>query len=174
MHIRDNSESKTPIRIHPTVFIAETATVVGDVTIARDASVWFGAVVRGDAEAIRIGEGTNIQDGCVVHADTGLPTTIGKRCVIGHRAVVHGATIADDVMVGIGAIILNGARIGEHSIVAAGALVTEGKEIPARSLVMGVPGRVVRTVTDEEIRRTTEGADGYVERARNYWKGIYK
>lgn len=164
----------SPTRIHPTVFVAETATIVGEVTIYQDASVWYGAVIRGDADKIVIGEGTNVQDGAVIHCDAGLPTTIGKRVVIGHRAVVHGATIADDVMLGIGAIILNGAKIGEYSIVAAGALVPEGKEIPPRSLVMGVPGKVAREVTEEEIKRITDGAQTYIVRAKNYWRGIYK
>jgi carbonic anhydrase/acetyltransferase-like protein (isoleucine patch superfamily) len=156
------------------VFVAETATVVGDVTIHKDASVWFGAVIRGDADKIVIGEGSCVQDGVVIHCDANLPATIGKRVVIGHRAVVHGATVADNVMIGIGSIVLNGARVGEYSIIAAGALVPEGKEIPPRSLVMGVPGKVVRQVTEEEIERITSGAENYIERGRNYWKGIYK
>jgi carbonic anhydrase/acetyltransferase-like protein (isoleucine patch superfamily) len=121
-----------------------------------------------------IGEGTNIQDGSIVHCDAGLPTTIGKRVVVGHRAVIHGATIADNVLIGIGAIILNGAKIGEHSIIAAGSLVPEGKEIPPRSLVMGVPGKVVRQVSDEDIKRITDGAQGYIDRAKKYWRGIYE
>lgn len=161
-------------RIHPTVFVAETATIVGDVTIYQDSSVWFGAVIRGDGDRIVIGEGTNIQDGVVVHSDPGFPVIIGRRVVVGHRAVVHGATIADNVMLGIGAIVLNRARVGEFSIIAAGALVTEGADIPPRSLVMGVPGKVVREVTEEEIKRITDGAESYIERARNYWRGIYK
>jgi carbonic anhydrase/acetyltransferase-like protein (isoleucine patch superfamily) len=174
MHPKDKTPSKSPTRIHPTVFVAETATIVGEVTIYQDASVWFGAVIRGDADKIVIGEGTNVQDGVVIHCDTNLPTIIGKRVTLGHRAVVHGATIADNVIIGIGAIVLNGAKVGEYSIVAAGALVAEGKEIPPHSLVMGVPGKVVRQVTDEEIQRIKEGAQGYIERAKNYWKGIYK
>lgn len=171
---RDQAPARTPTRIHPTVFVAETATIVGEVTIYQDASVWFGAVIRGDADKIVIGEGTNVQDGVIIHCDTNLPTIIGKRVVIGHRAVIHGATIADNVMIGIGAIVLNGARVGEYSIVAAGALVPEGQEIPPRSLVMGVPGKVVRAVTDEEIKRITDGAEGYIQRAKNYWRGIYR
>lgn len=174
MRPKDKNPTASPTHIHPTVFIAETATIVGDVTIYQDASVWFGAVIRGDADKIVIGEGTNVQDGVVIHCDAGLPTTIGKRVVIGHRAVVHGARIADNVMIGIGAIVLNGAKIGEYSIVAAGALVPEGKEIPPRSLVMGVPGKVVREVTEQEIKRITDGAQTYIERAKNYWRGIYK
>jgi len=174
MHPREKTTIQTLTRIHPTVFIAETATVIGDVTIHKDASVWFGAVIRGDADKIVIGEGTNVQDGVVIHCDENLPTIIGKRVVIGHRAVVHGATIADNVMIGIGSIVLNGAKIGEYSIIAAGALVPEGKEILPRSLVMGVPGKVIREVTDEEIKRITSGAENYIQRAKNYWRGIYK
>lgn len=174
MHPRDTKTSASPTRIHPTVFVAETATILGEVTIYQNASVWFGAVIRGDADKIIIGEGTNVQDGAIIHCDEGLPTVIGKRVVVGHRAVIHGATIADHVMIGIGAIVLNGARIGEYSIVAAGALVPEGKEIPPRSLVMGVPGKVAREVTAEEVERITSGAEHYIERAKNYWKGIYK
>lgn len=174
MHPRDKKPSTSPTRIHPTVFVAETATIIGEVTIYPDASVWFGAVIRGDADKIVIGEGTNVQDGAIIHCDTNLPTTIGKRAVIGHRAVIHGATIADNVMIGIGAIVLNGAKVGEYSIIAAGSLVPEGKEIPPRSLVMGVPGKVVREVTQDEIKRITDGAQSYIDRAKNYWRGIYK
>lgn len=174
MHPKDKTPSHSPTRIHPTAFIAETATIVGEVTVYNDCSVWYGAVIRGDADKIVIGEGTNVQDGSVIHCDTNLPTTIGKRVTIGHRAVVHGATIGDDVMIGIGAIVLNGAKVGEFSIIAAGALVAEGKEIPPRSLVMGVPGKVVRQVTEEEMKRITDGAKNYIERGKNYWKGIYK
>lgn len=174
MHPQDKTPSHTATRIHPSVFVAETATILGQVTIYPDASVWYGAVIRGDADTIVIGDGTNVQDGAVIHCDANLPTTIGKRVTIGHRAVIHGATIADNVLIGIGAIILNGAKIGEYSIIAAGALIPEGKEIPPLSLVMGMPGKVVRQVNDEEIKRIEEGAQGYIERGKNYWKGIYK
>jgi carbonic anhydrase/acetyltransferase-like protein (isoleucine patch superfamily) len=174
MHPREKSASLSPTRIHPTVFVAETATILGEVTIYPDASVWFGAVIRGDADKIVIGQGTNVQDGVVIHCDENLPTIIGKRVTIGHRAVIHGAIIADHVLIGIGAIILNGARVGEYSIIAAGALVGEGKEIPPRSLVMGIPGKVVREVNEEEIKRIESGADHYIERAKNYWRGVYK
>lgn len=174
MHPKDKTLTHSITRIHPTVFVAETATIVGDVTIYPDASIWFGAVIRGDADKIVIGEGTSVQDGAVIHCDANLPTTIGKRVTIGHCAVIHGATIADNVLIGIGAIVLNGATVGEYSIVAAGALVPEGKEIPPRSLVIGVPGKVLREVTQEEVQRIEDGAKGYIERGKNYWKGIYK
>ncbi len=173
MHPKDKPAPRT-FKIHPTAFIAETATVVGDVTIARDSSVWFSAVLRGDAAPITLGEGTNIQDNATVHVDEGFPSHIGKRVTVGHGAIIHGATVEDDVLIGMGAIILNGARIGSHSIIAAGSVVPEGKEIPPRSLVMGVPGKIVRHVNDDEVARIEEGSKHYVERARNYWKGIYK
>ena len=174
MHPREKITTPSPTRIHPTVFVAETATIIGEVVIYKDSSVWFGAVIRGDADKIVIGEGSNVQDGVVIHCDEGFPTTIGKRVVIGHSAVIHGATISDNVLIGIGAILLNGSKIGEYSIIAAGTLIPEGKEIPPRSLVMGVPGKVVRQVNDEEIKRIVRGADIYIERAKNYWRGIYK
>lgn len=160
--------------IHLSAFVAETATVIGDVTIHRDASVWFGAVIRADTDRVVIGEGSNVQDGVIIHCDEGFPTLIGRGVVIGHRAVVHGATIADHVLIGIGAIVLNGARVGEYSIVGAGALIPEGKEIPPRSLVLGIPGRVVREVTPEEIERIRRGAEHYIAQARNYGKGIHR
>lgn len=173
MHPRDKAAPRV-IKIHPTVFIAETATVIGDVTIGKDSSVWFSAVLRGDAASITVGEGTNIQDNAVIHVDMGQPTTVGKRVTIGHGAIVHSATVQDHVLVGMGAIILSGAVIGSYSIIAAGSVVPEGREIPPRSMVMGVPGKVVRHVTDEEVAKIENGADHYMERAKNYWRGIYK
>ena len=173
MHPRDKSAPRQ-FKIHPTVFVAETATVVGDVTIARDSSVWFSAVLRGDGAPITIGQGCNIQDGAIVHVDPGYPSVIGDRVTIGHGAIVHGATVEDDVLIGMGAILLNGARVGSLSIIAAGTVISEGNEIPQRSLVMGVPGKVVRPVTDADIERIRDGSLHYVERAKNYWKGIYK
>ncbi len=173
MHPKEKRAPRV-FKIHPTVFVAETATVIGDVTIGKDSSIWFSAVLRGDAAPITVGEGTNIQDSAVIHVDPGLPATIGRHVTIGHGAIVHGATVEDDVLIGMGSIILNGAHIGSHSIIAAGSVVPEGKEIPPHSLVMGVPGKVVRHVTEEEDARITDGAEHYTERARNYWKGIYK
>ncbi len=173
MHPREKPAAR-PFKIHPTVFVAETATVVGDVTIARDSSVWFGAVLRGDDAPVTVGEGTNVQDNAVLHEDLDLPCTIGNRVTIGHGAIIHGATVEDDVLIGMGAIILNGARIGSWSIVGAGAVVPEGMQVPSRSLVLGVPARVTRPVRDEEIERIKHGSTVYIERARNYWKGIHK
>jgi carbonic anhydrase/acetyltransferase-like protein (isoleucine patch superfamily) len=173
MHPKDKTDRRV-IKIHPTVFVAETATVVGDVTIGKDSSVWFSAVLRGDAAPISIGEGTNVQDNAVIHVDHDVPTQVGRRVTIGHGAIVHSATVEDHVLIGMGAIILGGAVIGTHSIIAAGSVVPEGREIPPRSLVMGVPGKVVRHVTDEEVTEIEGAAEHYVERARNYWRGIYK
>lgn len=161
-------------KIHPSVFIAQNATVVGNVSIGRESSVWFGAIIRGDSAPIVIGDGTNVQDHVVIHADADAPAKIGSRVTIGHGAIVHGAIVRDDVLVGIGAIILNRAHIGEHCIIAAGALVPEDVEIPPRSLVVGVPAKVVRQVTDADIERIHRGAREYVKSAKNYQKGISK
>jgi carbonic anhydrase/acetyltransferase-like protein (isoleucine patch superfamily) len=173
MHPKDKSAPRI-IKIHPTVFIAETATVIGDVTLGKESSVWFSAVLRGDAAPITIGEGTNVQDNAVIHVDEGLPTKIGKRVTIGHGAIVHAATVEDDVLIGMGCIILSGAQIGTNSIIAAGAVVREGMQVPPRSLVMGVPGKIVREVSEADIERIHNGAQSYIERAKNYWRGIYK
>ncbi|MEZ6137270.1 MAG: gamma carbonic anhydrase family protein [Pirellulaceae bacterium] len=150
-------------------WIADTATVVGHVEIGALVSGWFGAVIRGDVEPIRIGEGSNIQDLCCLHADPGFPCTIGQRVTVGHRAIVHGAVIEDDVLIGMGAILLNGAHIGKHSIIGAGALITEGKQIPPRSLVVGMPGRVIREVSEEDIGKIRRGAEHYVTASREYF-----
>lgn len=157
-----------PTKIDPTSWIANNATVTADVVIEANASIWFGSVLRGDVERIWIGEESNVQDLCCLHADPGMPCTIGKRVTIGHRAIIHGAVIADEVLVGMGAIILNGAVIGSHSIIGAGALISEGKVIPPRSLVVGVPGKIVRQVTDEEVIKLQRSAQRYVEASRRY------
>jgi carbonic anhydrase/acetyltransferase-like protein (isoleucine patch superfamily) len=154
-----------PQQIHPSVFLAPGAVVVGDVTIGAAASVWFGAVIRGDCEAISIGERTNIQDGCIVHADPGYPCRIGNGVTVGHGAIVHGAIVADNVTIGMRAVILNGARIGENSLIGAGALVTEGAEIPPGSLVLGMPGKVVRPLHPDEIERIAQSAEHYIQAA---------
>lgn len=155
-------------RIHPSAFVAESADLIGAVHIGKDASIWYQVVIRADDEPVTIGEGTNVQDGSVIHIDAGMPTVLGKGVTVGHRAIVHGAVVEDHVLVSMGAVILSGARIGEHSIVGAGALVLENMEVPSGSLVIGVPGRVVRPVTDEQIERIHRTAEGYVER-----RGIY-
>jgi carbonic anhydrase/acetyltransferase-like protein (isoleucine patch superfamily) len=154
--------------IHPSAFVAESADLIGAVTIEKDASIWFQVVIRADDEPVTIGIGSNIQDGTIIHIDSGYPTIIGQGVTVGHRAIVHGAHIADHVMISMGAIILSGALIGDHCIIGAGALVTEKMDIPPRSLVLGVPGRIIKSVTDDQIKRIHQTADGYVERRKLY------
>ena len=151
--------------IAPSAFVAPGAYVIGKVSLDEESSVWYGAVLRGDTEPIRIGARTNIQDGCVLHADPGCPAIVGDDCVVGHRAVVHGCEIGAGCLIGMSATILNGAKIGEGSIVAAGALVPEGKAFPARSLIVGVPAKRVREVTEEQTEDIARGARTYIERA---------
>ena len=155
--------------VHPTAYIDQSAQVIGDVTIGEQSSVWMTVVIRGDVNYIRIGDRTNIQDGTVVHVmhDT-CPTVIGNDVTIGHGAIVHGCSIADRVLVGMGAIVLNGASIGADTIVAAGSLVTERMEIPARSLVMGSPAKVKRPLNDAEVASIQEYADNYVRYKKDY------
>ena len=156
-------------RVARTAFIDQSAQVIGDVVIGDDSSVWMNAVLRGDVNTVRVGRRTNIQDGCVVHVMGGTyPTTLGDDVTVGHTAVLHGCTVGDRCLVGIGAIVLNGAQIGADSIVAAGALVVEGAVIPPRSLVMGSPGRVRRLLTDEEVTSIARYADHYVDYKNDY------
>ena len=159
--------------VHPTAFIHSTATVCGNVTLGARVSVWASAVIRGDSDGIEIGEDSNIQDGTVVHVDEGVPTKIGKRVGVGHRAIIHGATIEDDVLIGMGAILLNGTYVSTGSIVAAGAVVREGFEIPPNSLVMGVPGRIVRQTTAEERERIKKTVDAYLRLQDEHRSGKY-
>jgi carbonic anhydrase/acetyltransferase-like protein (isoleucine patch superfamily) len=155
--------------VHSTAFVDESAQVIGDVEIGPETSVWMNAVIRGDVNVIRVGQRSNIQDGCVVHVmhDT-HPALIGDEVTVGHGAIVHGCTIADRVLIGMGAIVLNGARVGDDCIVAAGSLVTEGMQIPPRSLVMGSPARVRRPLTDAEVASIREYADNYVRYKKDY------
>ncbi len=155
-------------QIAKNVFIAPNATVIGNCVIDSDASVWYGAVLRGDNDLISIGEGSNIQDLSMVHVDPGKPVHIGKGCTIGHRAIVHGAHVEDHVLIGMGAIVMNDARIGENSIIGAGAVVTEGKVIPPNSLVLGMPGKVVKTLDEEAVEGIRRNASVYVENARRF------
>ena len=141
---------------------------MGAVRIAADASVWYAAVVRADGAPIEIGAGSNVQDGSVLHSDPDYPVRVGERCTVGHRAVVHGCTVGDDSLVGMGAVLLNGVVLGPGSLVAAGAVVLEGTEVPPGSLVAGVPGKVKREVTDAERERIRSGTESYVTRARRY------
>ena len=144
-------------KVHPSVFVAETAVIIGDVSIGENSSVWFSAVIRGDSATVEIGSGSNIQDGAVVHGDAGFSVRIGNNVSLGHQAVVHGAIVEDNALIGIGARVLNGAHIGEYSVIAAGAVVLGGAKIPPRSIVVGVPARVAGQITEENtelIRRT--------------------
>ena len=147
---------------------ADNATIIGKVEIREKVSIWFGAVLRGDNELIFIDEGSNIQENCVLHTDMGYPLTIGRNCTIGHNAILHGATIEDNSLVGMGAIILNGARISKNSLVGAGALVTEGKEFPPNSLIVGKPAKFVRQLTPKEINEVNNSAINYQENSRNF------
>ena len=156
-------------KVHPTAFVDDSAQVIGDVEIGAESSVWMTVVVRGDVNFIRIGDRTNIQDGTIVHVQHDThPTRSGHDVTVGHGAIVHGCTIHDRVLVGMGAIILNGATIGEDCIVAAGTLITEGATIPPRSLVMGSPGKVKRALTDADVAMIQEFADNYVRYRQDY------
>jgi carbonic anhydrase/acetyltransferase-like protein (isoleucine patch superfamily) len=155
----------TSPKVTPSAWVAPGAYVIGDVSLGDESSVWYGAVLRGDTEPIRIGDRTNVQDGCILHADPGFPAIVGEGCVVGHNAVVHGCEIGDNCLVGMGATILNGAKIGDGSIVAAGAVVPEGREFPPRSLIVGVPAKRAGDVTDEQTAEIERGASHYVERA---------
>ncbi|MBQ8119008.1 MAG: gamma carbonic anhydrase family protein [Lachnospiraceae bacterium] len=153
-------------KIHPSAYIAPGAVVLGDVTVGEDVGIWYNAVVRGDRGPIVIGRGSNIQDNATVHLDDPYPVTIGENVTIGHGAIVHGCTIGDNTLVGMGAILMNGARIGKNCIVAAGALMTQGMEVPDGMLVMGSPAKVKRPVTEEELAANLRNAERYVEEAR--------
>ena len=154
-----------PEQVHPTVFLAQGAIIVGDVTLSEECSVWFHASLRGDVEPIVIGARTNVQEGAIFHVDPGFPVQVGVGVTIGHGALVHGATVGENVIIGMRSTILNGAVIGADSIVGANSLVTEGKAFPAGSLIIGSPARVVRALTPEEIERNRLSAATYVKRA---------
>jgi carbonic anhydrase/acetyltransferase-like protein (isoleucine patch superfamily) len=160
-------------RIHPTAFIAPTASVMGDVTLGPDSSVWYGAVLRGDMAPIVIGAESNLQDGTIVHVDEEVPCIIGARVGVGHRVILHGCTVGSHCLIGMGSTLLNGVVIEEGSVVAAGAVIPEGMRVPAGSVVMGVPGRIVRAV-DDALRRRIEGTwSHYVMQARAHRAGRY-
>lgn len=162
-------KNKKP-QIHPSVFIAPGAQVIGDVKLEKGVSVWFGAVLRGDIASIRVGEGTNIQDGCVLHVDYGQPCLLKKGIIMGHQATAHACTVEDGVLIGIGARVLSGAHVGAYSLIGAGALVLENAVIPERSLVLGVPGKVIRQLTPKEIAEHVPHARRYRELAAVYKK----
>jgi carbonic anhydrase/acetyltransferase-like protein (isoleucine patch superfamily) len=153
-------------------WIADSATVLGRVKLLRGASVWFGATLRGDNDPIVVGENSNVQDGSVLHTDAGQPLTIGRDCTIGHMVMLHGCTIGDNTLIGIGSIILNGARIGKNCLIGANSLITEGKEIPDGSMVMGAPGKVVRELTEQQVQGITLSAHHYAENWKRYAKGL--
>ena len=153
-------------------WIAESASVIGRVRLLREASVWFGAVLRGDNEWITLGERSQIQDNATLHTDPGFPLTIGADCVIGHNVILHGCTIGDNSLIGMGAIVMNGAKIGPNSLVGAGAVITEGKTFPGNSLIIGAPARVVRTLDEKAAAMIRGGADIYVKRWKQYAKGL--
>ena len=154
--------------IDPSAYVADSATLVGKVTLEANASVWFGATLRGDNERITIGENSNVQEGTVMHTDPGYPLDIGKNVTIGHQVMLHGCTVGDGSLIGIQAVVLNGARIGKGCLVGAGALVTEGKEFPDGSLILGSPAKVVRQLTQEDLLRLEGTAAGYVARGQLY------
>lgn len=161
-------------RVADSAWVADNAQVIGNVELAADSSVWFGVTIRGDTETIVVGEGSNIQDGSVLHADVGKPLTVGRHVTVGHQVMLHGCTIGDGSLIGIGAVVLNGARLGKHCLVGAGALVTEGKEFPDGSMILGSPARVVRTLTPEQIEGLQQSAQHYIDNARRYRQGLKK
>jgi len=162
------------LTIDPTAFIAPGAALVGEVTIGRNASVWFNATLRGDMEPITIGAESNVQDACVVHVDHGRPTTIGDRVTLGHGAIVHASVLEDDVLIAMKAVILSGCHIGRNSLIGAGAVVPEGTRVPEGSLVFGVPGRVVRQLRPDEVERIHANARAYVDLSRAYRDGAIR
>lgn len=157
-----------PEKVHPSVWIAPGAVVVGDVTLAEDVSVWFQSVLRGDTEKLVIGTGTNIQEGCILHADPGYPLEIGTGVTVGHGAVVHGARVGNNALIGIRSVLLNGVIIGENSLVGAGALCTPDKVFPPNSLILGAPAKVIRELTAEEIASNRNSAAEYIKKARAF------
>ena len=160
--------------VHHSAWIADSAQVMGQVMIGEDASVWFGTVVRGDTDTIRIGRRSNIQDASILHADRGMPLTIGENVTVGHQVMLHGCTIGDGSLIGIQAVVLNGARIGKNCLVGAGSLVTEGKEFPDGSMILGSPAKVVRQLTPEQIEGLQRSAQGYVDNAKRFKLGLRK
>ncbi|WFE92228.1 gamma carbonic anhydrase family protein [Roseibium porphyridii] len=153
-------------------WVAPTAVLIGDIRLSEEASVWFGAILRGDNEPISVGERSNVQDGCVFHTDMGFPLTVGADCTIGHNAILHGCTIKDNSLIGMGATVLNGAIIGSNCIIGANALIGEGKVIPDNSLVVGIPGKVVRELPPEAAADITKSAEGYVRNWQRFKAGL--
>jgi carbonic anhydrase/acetyltransferase-like protein (isoleucine patch superfamily) len=161
-------------RLHPSAYVADSAEVIGNVELEEGASVWFGAILRGDNDLMRIGRGSNVQDGSVLHSDPGYPLTLGEDVTIGHLVMLHGCTIGDGTLVGIGAVVLNGAKIGRNCLVGAGALVTEGKEFPDNAMIVGAPAKAIKELTPEQAARMRHAATHYVDNAKRYRKGMKK
>ncbi|MGV8804952.1 MAG: gamma carbonic anhydrase family protein [Polaromonas sp.] len=157
-----------------TAWVADSAQVIGNVTLAEGASVWFGVVIRGDTEAISVGRASNIQDNSVLHADHGMPLVIGEQVTVGHQAMLHGCTIGDGSLIGIQAVVLNGAKIGKNCLVGAGALVTEGKEFPDGCMILGSPAKAVRQLSEAQIEALKLSAQNYMNNARRYQTGLKK
>jgi carbonic anhydrase/acetyltransferase-like protein (isoleucine patch superfamily) len=160
--------------VHPTAWVADNAQVMGRVTLAEDASVWFGVVIRGDTSTITVGKGSNVQDNSVLHADVGMPLVIGEGVTVGHQVMLHGCTVGNHSLIGIGAIVLNGAKIGNNCLVGAGALVTEGKEFPDGSMIIGSPAKAVRMLSPEQMEGLKMSAKHYVDNANRYKAGLKK
>ena len=157
-----------------TAWVADSAQVMGNVHLEADANIWFGTVIRGDNEPIRIGEGSNIQDGSVLHSDNGKPLTVGKHVTVGHGVMLHGCTVGDESLIGIGAVVLNGAVIGKNCLVGAGSLVTEGKVFPDGSMIVGSPAKVVRQLSPEQMEGLRQSAKHYIANARRFQSGLKK
>ncbi len=166
-------DGKSP-RLGAGAWVADSADVVGDVELGENASVWFGVVIRGDNETVRIGKGSNVQDLSVLHSDHGKPLTIGENVTLGHQVMVHGCTIGDNSLIGIGAIVLNGAVIGRNCIVGAGSVVTEGKEFPDNSLIIGSPAKVVRALDDAAAAKLAASAENYIANSHRFARGLKK
>jgi carbonic anhydrase/acetyltransferase-like protein (isoleucine patch superfamily) len=168
-------DDKVP-QIHRDVFVAWNAEVAGDVELAEDSSVWFNATIRADIGAVRVGKGSNIQDGSIIHVETDSPCLIGEHVTIGHNAILHGCTIEDDCLIGMGAIVLDKARIGKGSVVGAGALVTQGKEFPANSLIIGSPAKAIRSIGPEDAERMRHNNARYIEMAKKAktWREVQR
>jgi carbonic anhydrase/acetyltransferase-like protein (isoleucine patch superfamily) len=159
-------------QIDPSAWVADSAQVIGQVELHKDSSVWFGTVIRGDNDLMQIGEGSNIQENCVLHTDPGMPLVVGKHVTVGHQVTLHGCHIGDGSLIGIGAVVLNGAKIGKHCLVGAGSLVTEGKEFPDGSMILGSPAKVVKPLSPEQINGLLNSAKKYVENAKRFKKGL--
>jgi carbonic anhydrase/acetyltransferase-like protein (isoleucine patch superfamily) len=153
-------------------FIAHNATLIGSVVLENEASIWFNVVIRADNDVITVGEGSNVQDGSVLHTDAGIPLTVGRNCTIGHMVMLHGCSVGDGTLVGIKSVVMNRVRIGRNCLIGANSLITEGKEIPDRSLVLGAPAKIVRQLTDEEVQTLLFTAQHYVENARRYRRAM--